>query len=206
MVASFLLAVLATFLNIDVINYVVNVSVPTLQVGRLIGPTMSVSDVAFLTIKFVPWMVFSALVVLSTLSVLYYCVEAIRVQGLRVVGNLKQILLLVIIGYGISLSNSVSALSGLFSNQTGAFLRTPKYAITAPQQTWKGKKYQLSVNKVTALEASFVVLSSLAVARAFATENIGIIPILLIYLTGYLLVFLLTVTHSSLLARNRGRN
>jgi len=206
MVASFLLAVLATFLNIDVINYAVNISVPTLQVGRLIGSAKSASDVAFLTVQFVPWVVFTALVVLSTLSVLYYCVEAIRVQGLGVVRNLRQIILLVVIGYGISLSNSVSALSGLLSSQTGAFLRTPKYAITASQQTWKGKKYQLSLNKVTALEGFFVLLSSLALARAFVTDNIGIIPILMIYLAGYLLVFLLTVTHSSLLSGNRSRS
>ncbi len=206
MVASFLLAVVATFLNVNVINYAVDISVPTLQVGRLIGSARTASDIVFLTVQFAPWVVFSALVILSTLAVLYYCVEAIRVQGLRVARNLRQILLLVIIGYGISLSNSVSALSGLLSSQTGTFLRTPKYAITARQQTWKGKKYQLSLNKVTALEGSFVLVGSLALARAFATDNLGIIPILAIYLIGYLLVFTLTFTHSSLLSRNRGRN
>jgi cellulose synthase/poly-beta-1,6-N-acetylglucosamine synthase-like glycosyltransferase len=205
MVASFLLAIIATFLNIDVINYAVDISIPTLQIGRLASTADLTSGLIFFTFQIAPWVIFTTLVVLSTLAVLYYCMEAVRVQKLGLLQNLKQIFLLVILGYGISISNSVSALSGLLSPQTGTFLRTPKYAITAKDQTWKGKKYQLSLNRVTLLECLAVVVGSLAVARAFQTNNVGIIPILAIYLAGYLLVFVLTVSHSSLLSRRNRR-
>jgi cellulose synthase/poly-beta-1,6-N-acetylglucosamine synthase-like glycosyltransferase len=205
MVASFLLAIIATFLNIDVINYAVDISIPTLQIGRLASTADLTSGLIFFTFQIAPWVNFTTLVVLSTLAVLYYCMEAVRVQKLGLLQNLKQIFLLVILGYGISISNSVSALSGLLSPQTGTFLRTPKYAITAKDQTWKGKKYQLSLNRVTLLECLAVVVGSLAVARAFQTNNVGIIPILAIYLAGYLLVFVLTVSHSSLLSRRNRR-
>ncbi len=206
MVASFLLAVTATFLNIDVINYAVDVSIPALQVSRLTTVEGLSSGLIFLTFQVAPWVIFSTLVVLSTLAVLYYCMEAVRIQKLGLIQNLKQIILLVILGYGISISNSVSALAGLLSPQTGVFLRTPKYAITAREQTWKGKKYQLALNKVTLLEGLSVLIGSLAVARAVQTNNIGIIPILAIYMAGYLLVFALTVSHSSFLSRNRTGN
>jgi cellulose synthase/poly-beta-1,6-N-acetylglucosamine synthase-like glycosyltransferase len=206
MVASFLLAVMATFLNIDVINYAVDISIPTFQVSRLATWEGISSGLIFLTFQVAPWVIFSGLVVLSTLAVLYYCMEAVRIQKLSLIQNLKQIVLLVILGYGISISNSVSALTGLLSPQTGTFLRTPKYAITTKEQTWKGKKYQLSLNKVTLLEGLSVLIGSLAVARAVQTNNIGIIPILAIYMAGYLLVFALTVSHSSFFSRNRAGN
>src|SRR5438105_5861775 len=144
MVASYVLALLATFLNVNVINYAVHVTIPS--------PGAFFGSPALVTLAVVPWAVFALMVVLSTISVLYYCVEAVRVQRLGLFRNIKQILLLVILGYGISVSNSVSVLSGLLSSQTGVFLRTPKYAITSKAGTWKEKKYQLALNRVTIFE------------------------------------------------------
>ncbi|HKT21994.1 MAG TPA: glycosyltransferase family 2 protein, partial [Nitrososphaerales archaeon] len=132
MVASFLLAVAATFLSVDVIRYAVDVSIPSVSFMGVAGGAMMIFQV-------VPWVVFSSLVVLSTFSVLLYCIQAIRVQRLRLVENVKEVILLVVLGYGISISNSVQALGGLFSLRTGTFSRTPKYAIEARGQTWEEK-------------------------------------------------------------------
>ena len=136
------------------------------------------------------------MIVLSTLSVLYYCIEAVRAQHLGLFRNVKQIVLLVILGYGISVSNSVSALSGLLSNQTGVFLRTPKYAITSKDGTWKEKKYQLALNRVTVFETLASVVGIIALVYATALNNFGISPSLRIYVTGYLLVLFLTISQS----------
>lgn len=187
MVVSFLLAVMADFLSVNVIKYAVNFSLPVLS-------GTSVADLITLPIVFVPWLVFSALVVLSTVAVLLYCVEAIRVQKLGIMGNVKQILLLVIIGYGISISNSVQALGGIFSKQTGSFSRTPKYAIERTGGSWSGKKYQLPFSRTTGLEAGAVALSIAALAYAWATSNLGMMPILIVYFVGYTCVLYLTVT------------
>ena len=189
MVVSFLLAVMADFLSVDVIKYAVNFSLPVLSGA-------SAADSIALSIVFVPWLVFSVLVVLSTIAVLLYCVEAIRVQKLGLVENVKQITLLVILGYGISISNSVQALGGIFSKQTGSFSRTPKYAIERTGGTWSEKKYQLSFGRTTVLEAGAVALSIAALAYAWTTSNIGIMPILVVYLVGYACVLYLTVAQA----------
>jgi cellulose synthase/poly-beta-1,6-N-acetylglucosamine synthase-like glycosyltransferase len=188
MVASFVLALLATFLNVNVISYSVHVSLPS--------PAAFLGAPAMVTLEVVPWAVFTLMIVLSTLSVLYYCIEAVRAQHLGLMRNIKQIILLVILGYGISMSNSVSALSGLLSSRTGVFLRTPKYAITSKNGTWKGKKYQLALNRETVFEMGATVLGILALIYATALGNLGIIPILAIYVTGYLLVLYLTLSQS----------
>ena len=189
MVASFLLAVGADFLSVDVINYVVNFSVPLLSGG-------SVLERVSLSFIFIPWMIFSVLVVLSTIAVLVYCIEAIRVQKLGLLENIKQILLLVIIGYGISISNSVQALGGIFSKQTGSFSRTPKYAIERNGGTWSGKKYQLPFSRTAGLEAGAVALSVAALVYAWITSNYGMMPILVVYLVGYSCVLYLTVAQT----------
>lgn len=193
MVASFLLAVIATFLNIDVIKYAVAVSIPTPS-ELLKGLTLR--NVTFLTFQVAPWSVFSVLIVLSTVAVLYYCAEAVRVQKMGLIRNIKEIFLLVVLGYGISISNSVNVLSGLFSSRTGTFLRTPKYAITRKDQSWREKKYQLPLNKVSLLEGAAVAISALAIIKAFSANNLGIIPILAVYASGYVLVFALTLLQS----------
>ncbi|MDG6899052.1 MAG: glycosyltransferase [Nitrososphaerota archaeon] len=189
MVASFLMAVMADFLSVDVIKYAINFSLPVLSGAPA-------ADLVTLSFVFIPWLVFSVLVVLSTVAVLLYCVEAIRVQKLGLVANIEQILLLVILGYGISISNSVQALGGIFSKQTGSFSRTPKYAIESTGGTWNGKKYQPSLGRTTVLEAGAVALSIVALAYAWITSNVGIMPILIVYLVGYSCVLYLTVAQA----------
>jgi cellulose synthase/poly-beta-1,6-N-acetylglucosamine synthase-like glycosyltransferase len=194
MVASFVLALLAVFLNVNVISYGVRVTLP--NPGALFGASPLV------TLEVVPWAVFTLMIVLSTLAVLYYCVEAVRTQHLGLIRNVKQIILLVIIGYGISLSNSVSALSGLLSHHTGVFLRTPKYAITGSEGTWREKKYQLALNRVSVFESVASLVGIVALVYATVERNFGIIPILVIYVTGYLLVLFLTLSQS--VSKQRG--
>jgi cellulose synthase/poly-beta-1,6-N-acetylglucosamine synthase-like glycosyltransferase len=183
MVASFVLAVMAVFLNINVISYAIKVTVPKTIFGSF-------------TLMLVPWAIFALMIFLSTISVLYYCIEAVRTQNLGIVRNVKQIFLLVILGYGISVSNSVSALSGLLSKQTGVFLRTPKYAITNKGGTWREKRYQLALNKVTFFEATATGVGSIALVYAAFLHNLGIIPILAVYVAGYVLVLILTLSQS----------
>jgi cellulose synthase/poly-beta-1,6-N-acetylglucosamine synthase-like glycosyltransferase len=188
MVASFILALLAAFLNVNVISYAVKVSVP--------NPMDILGSQGLLRLEIVPWTVFVLMILLSTFSVLYCCIEAVRTQHLGLLKNVKQIILLVILGYGISVSNSVSALSGLLSSRTGVFLRTPKYAITSKSETWKGKKYQLALNRVTVFETIALVAGIGALIYAALMNNLGIMPILAVYVTGYFLVLYLTFSQS----------
>ncbi len=191
MVASFLLAVAASLLSIDMARYAVSITLPALS--TIMAPSASPSVIAMATLTFVPWAVFSALVILSTLAVLFSCIEVVRMQKLGLVENVKRIAFLVVIGYGISISNSVHAISGLVSREAGIFQRTPKYAIESQGQTWEDKKYQLPLNTTTLLECGAAVLAALATVRAYSTGNFGILPILVVYFIGYSFVLILTL-------------
>ncbi|MDA4125266.1 MAG: glycosyltransferase [Thaumarchaeota archaeon] len=187
MVASFILVVVADFLSLDAIRYGVQVGVPTLSMAS------GSASITIETIQVVPWLVFSALIVLSTLSVLMYCVQAVRVQKLGLFANLRKIAFLVVLGYGMSISNSVQALNGLLSSETGTFSRTPKYAVVHTGEDWSKKKYQIPLNSTTFLEAGAVVLAIFASGWAVLTGNLGILPILFVYLTGYAFILYLTI-------------
>lgn len=187
MVASFLLAVAAVFLNINVISYAVSISIPNIS-----GGSGSVGT-ALMTISVIPWVVFSVLVGASTLAVLFYCVQAVRYQRLGLLGKVRRVALLVVLGYGISISNSVYALKGIFSRKRGTFLRTPKYAVVHAGEEWRGKKYQIPVNSAALLEAGAVGIALASLASALRNGNLGILPILLVYLTGYSFVLYLSL-------------
>ncbi|MDE1853172.1 MAG: glycosyltransferase [Thaumarchaeota archaeon] len=186
MVASFLLAVAADFMSIDVIRYGIALSVPTFSTAP--GSTGVVME----TVQVVPWLVFSALVILSTFAVLICCFQAVRAQKLGPLVNIKRIVFLVALGYGMSISNSVHALNGLLSSETGTFSRTPKYAVLETSEDWRDKKYQIPLNATTLLEGAAVGLAGTASAWAIFTGNLGILPILLVYLAGYAVILYLT--------------
>ena len=187
MVFSFLLALVATFLNIDVINVAVKVTLPRVTLG---------SQAAYEGLVVAPWVVFGLLIVGSTIAVLFSCVEAVRIQRLNLLRNVKRIILLVIIGYGISISNTGSAFAGLFSRKTGEFTRTPKYAIEGKNGCWRGKKYQMALNRVTALEAFATSAGIAGMFWGLETGNIGIVPILAVYVVGYVSVLTLTLSQT----------
>ena len=90
----------------------------------------------------------------------------------------------------------MSALSGLLSSQTGVFLRTPKYAITTSGGTWREKKYQLALNRITIYEGLASALGITALVYAAYEGNLGILPILAVYVAGYVLVLFLTLSQS----------
>lgn len=197
MVASFVLALTATFMNVDVISYSVKAGFPTIS---FLG-SQTALGIVFVSMEIAPWVVFSALVAASTVAVLLYCIVAMRAQGHGVLRNAWQLLFLVLLGYGISISNSVQALAGIFSESVGTFHRTPKYAVVSKSETWRGKKYQIPLGGVALLESLAVIAALTATLYAFKTGNFGIMPIIVVYLAGYACVLSLTL-HQAAIGRS----
>lgn len=192
MVVSFLVAVTAALTNSDAIKVGASSTIGALfQTGQ-----QSPTNLLINALEAAPWVLFFILIAACTVAVLFYGVEALRVQKMSLKRNVPTLLLLIVIGYGISISNSVGALSGLFLSRTGEFSRTPKYAIARQGDKWRGKKYQIRLQKTTVLEGGAVLLAGVAMARALQTGNLGILPILLVYAVCYGFVFVLTVRHS----------
>ena len=67
--------------------------------------------------------------------------------------NAPSLLTLGILGYGISISNTVEAMKAFIFKDSGSFKRTPKYAIMESDGTWRDKKYQVPVDFASIVEA-----------------------------------------------------
>jgi hypothetical protein len=103
---------------------------------------------------------------------------------------------LTLLGFGISINNSISVFKGLFVPSQGEFKRTPKYAIERDSDTWREKKYQIPFSRENVMEAIAVVLGIASMIVGFATNNLGVTPILAWYTLSYALVGLFTLIQS----------
>ncbi len=120
----------------------------------------------------------------------------VRERGRSILHELPTVLLLAVIGFGISLSNSIQAAKALFSNRIFSFKRTPKYNVDAGGGGWRGRKYQIPRDLCGAAEA---VMALLGIAAAASAASRGIYwPLLLIlpYSAGYGVVSLLSFLQS----------
>jgi len=115
---------------------------------------------------------------------------------MRVLRNAPSVLVLGFLGYGISISNTVEALKAFLFRDSGAFKRTPKYAIMESDGTWRDKKYQVPVDFASIVEALSISFAALSIIMAIHYLNYGLILILSIYCAAFLFVFLATLFQS----------
>jgi cellulose synthase/poly-beta-1,6-N-acetylglucosamine synthase-like glycosyltransferase len=109
--------------------------------------------------------------------------------------NIKYLPLLVCLGTGIAVSNTRAILEA-FGNETGAFIRTPKYDIKSRKDTWRKKIYRSPESLLSVLEFLMGCYSLLALILFLALRKYFISPFLVIYTLGFFSVFALSVSHS----------
>jgi cellulose synthase/poly-beta-1,6-N-acetylglucosamine synthase-like glycosyltransferase len=181
MLLSFLLACAAAFFDLGIARF---------------GFAPSTGHGALYLAQELPWLLLVSAIALCTLAVWLCPLVAIRARGAAIFRNIPSVLLLGMIGFGVSLSNSVEALKALFSARSWPFKRTPKYAVVRTEDDWKGKRYQVSFDVLGLLEA---LLAAIGIAGAFmagAHANVGLVPVLALYAASYALVSGLTLLHS----------
>ncbi len=188
MYVSFILAALAATFNIDSIK----ISIPT---ANQIGQATSGGFTGFSWVTPV-WVLFAISILLCTAAAWIYYIVAMRRQHLSVARNWRSLLALGFLGYGISVSNTIEAAKALLLKRSGVFKRTPKYAVVGKEGSWKDKKYQVPLDYTSLLEALSVVLAAIAIGRAIAFSNFGIIIILGVYAFSYVFVFYTTISQS----------
>jgi hypothetical protein len=112
--------------------------------------------------------------------------------------KLSSVLILFLLGCGISLSNTIEALKALLTNRNWAFKRTPKYAIqhSHNQEEWRNKRYQVSLDFVCFLELVLVCLGVSAIVYAIWRSNFGVLLILVPFTAAYAFVSTLTILQS----------
>ncbi len=188
MYISFLLAAVAAIFNVDSIKIVL----PTPgQIGQL--GQGGISGLSWISPV---WLIFAFSIILCTGAAWIYYIVAMRMQHISVVRNWRSLLALGFLGYGISVSNTIEAAKAFLVKGSGVFKRTPKYAMIGKEGTWKDKKYQVPMDYTSLLEALSVILAAVAIGRAVAFSNYGIILIIAVYAFAYVFVFYTTISHS----------
>jgi cellulose synthase/poly-beta-1,6-N-acetylglucosamine synthase-like glycosyltransferase len=123
-------------------------------------------------------------------------IVALKIQHLPVRRNLFSLVVLFLLGYGVSLSNTIEAGKALLTNRNWAFARTPKYATIDNRGEWKTKQYQVPLNLGWVLELALVLLGGAAINFAVRHSNFGILLFLVPYTSAYAFVFSLTILQS----------
>jgi hypothetical protein len=119
-----------------------------------------------------------------------------REQGKPITGNLGVLLILYLVGCGVSLSNTIEAGKALLTNRSFGFQRTPKYAHLRAKDEWRKLTYQVSFDGTWALELAAVCLGIAAVSFAVWRASYATLLILIPYTAAYAFVCLLTVRQS----------
>jgi cellulose synthase/poly-beta-1,6-N-acetylglucosamine synthase-like glycosyltransferase len=107
-------------------------------------------------------------------------------------------------GMGIAVNNTL-ALIAACRGTPGEFVRTPKYHLVARNGQWGDKQYRPRCSRLAALELALAAYIGVAVVYALATGSYAIVPFLLLYLSGFLYIGLLSVRHARHGARARAR-
>ena len=208
MFAAYVIALLAAFLGVRLVNLAQFLAVITIDStgvkpdmpGYLwfmsyLQPMLEGAWNAFISMPH--WIILNATIVFCSVSMWVFYGYALKLQGVAVKSQIKTLGALALIGFGMSLSNTIAVAQGFLSRTAGTFSRTPKYKIEKREDSWKDKKYQINVSRTVALEIFFGVLGIVAMIKSGLDANFGIIPILFIYTIAYLYISRVTFRDAS---------
>jgi len=186
MFLAFLLAVTASLANVT------SISVPTSGLN-LSQPSQFVTSIGSLSIQQIAIILLSLTILTCAAATWIYYLQTIRAQSLSVTRNIPNLLILGLIGYGISISNTIEVLKGVMTKHQGEFKRTPKYSVKSKEDSWRDKKYHVPLDKKVLVEWISMILGLIAVYFAYKTGNFGILPILIWYVVAYVFVNMFTL-------------
>lgn len=148
------------------------------------------------TLAMPQWVALNLTIAFCSVSMWIFYASALRTQGIKIRGQIQALGALGLIGFGISLSNTIAVAQGIFGRESGVFSRTPKYKIERTVDTWRDKKYQVKVDKIVLLEILAGVIGIVSIVKAYfslPTPNWGIMPILFLYTCSYLFIARITL-------------
>lgn len=190
---SFVLAAIAAIYNINTI------SLPSAKaVSNALTSPFGHNSINGASLSYTAsvWIIFGASIALCTAAAWVYYIVAMRRQQMKILKNAPSLVALGFLGYGISINNTLEAFKAFFLRSSGSFKRTPKYAITGDNDTWRDKKYQVPVDFTSVIEVASISFAVFAIARAIYFANYGLIFILGIYCSAFVFVFLTTLFQS----------
>lgn len=142
------------------------------------------------------WGVLDAMILLSMVAAWLSPIISLKLQKISIRKNLLGLLVLFLLGSGISVSNTVEAVKALFTNRQWEFKRTPKYANVRDKEGWRDRSYQVPLDFVVLLELASVCLGVIATIIAIMHHHYWVLAILIPYTTSYIFISFLTFQQS----------
>jgi cellulose synthase/poly-beta-1,6-N-acetylglucosamine synthase-like glycosyltransferase len=104
----------------------------------------------------------------------------------RVWDRIRLLPILILIGFGLSLNNSIAVFEGLFSKSRGTFERTPKFNLTNASKEWTGNTYAMPLSPMVYGEIFLAFYALLVIIILTPIVGWEIAPWMLVYTAGYL--------------------
>jgi cellulose synthase/poly-beta-1,6-N-acetylglucosamine synthase-like glycosyltransferase len=190
MYISFLLASLGTIFEVDTFLVHSHMLTP-------IGGAFSAFDpLTAARLHNLSWGLLDMMILVSFFAAWLSPMVSLLQQKMPLRKNLGGLLVLFLLGSGISISNTVEAFKALLTNRQWEFKRTPKYAVIKEKQGWQAQHYQVPLDFVFLLELASVMLGLLATALAFMHHHYAVLAILIPYTASYIFISILTFQQS----------
>ena len=191
MVFSFVLTCLATLSGLN--------NPSTIHLTTLIpsiGNSLNPGTKAIISLQNLISVILLPFIVLCTLAPWMSSLTTMEAQDLSPVRHLPTLFVLLMLGFGLSLSNTREAGKALLSNRNWEFRRTPKYADLQNRQEWRTKRYQTSMDPLWMAELLFILMGLLAIGSAIRVSNFPVLLILVPFTLSYCFVLLFSALQS----------
>lgn len=190
MLMSFLVACLATLLGLGNSVFSLNLPFSSFRVpSSLVALTAA-------DLRLVFWGPLVAVIVGCTVAPWISSIVTLKAQRLSVVRNLPSLLVLFLLGCGISLVNTIEAGKALLTSREWEFSRTPKYASSNDQGEWRSKIYQVPLDPGWSVEVLLVALGTVAIAHALSDSATASLILLVPYTGAYAFILAMTALQS----------
>jgi hypothetical protein len=147
-----------------------------------------------------PLFKFGSLLLLSLFALIAFYWTALYQQNHSAWRTTKRFIpeffLFLSVSMGLSLHNSVAVLEGYLGKKS-PFIRTPKYNLVQPRDSWKKHAYLMpSINPVTILEGLLMLYFGYGIFVAFQLHDYGLLPFHIMLVLGFGLVFVYSLFHN----------
>jgi len=177
MLTSFLVACLATLLGLGNSVFSVNSAFSPFRTN------WSLTSLTAADLHLLLWGPLVTVILVGTVAPWISSIVVLKAQHLPVASNLPSLLVLYLLGSGISLVNTIEAGKALLTTREWEFTRTPKYASLNDFEDWRSKIYQVPLDLGWAAEVLLVALGLAAIIHA-ASDSATVSLVLLVPYTG----------------------
>jgi cellulose synthase/poly-beta-1,6-N-acetylglucosamine synthase-like glycosyltransferase len=191
MVISFVLSCLSALGSVNAFN-----ASQTKALIHSYNTIFATRDAAIIFLQNLVWLILTPLIALCTLAPWFSLLSTMKIQNLPLVRNLANLLILLLLCFGISLSTTQGVIRGLFTNHTWEWTRTPKFTDLQNKQDWQRSTYQIPLDLVWIGELIFTILGLWAIGVAIAHLNFTVLLILVPFTISYGFVFFFSILQS----------